>query len=368
MVEDVITLKNLEERELSAQECICLEEMLCMVSLMFTPAAAAREVDISCHIQKPLSDGTVNVKCFQNRLMQVLYFVGSNLLQIAEASATLKFGISGVDDIAGGETVPLKVEVQVSGVQPLFSEENIFDAFKVRPAYSEKLEGTALGLSIARRVVEEVFHGYLEFKSYDHKSTACIHLSLTKCTDNQCKDHVLNSNILKILSQEDARPEQEILSKTRSGDHSDSSSLEQNPPALIHHQTSKFSSLCVLVADDSIINRKIIMQMLRKIKGDQEIHVTEAGCGEEAVTAHAKSFNKKTKFDCIFMDIIMPGMNGIQAATIIHTVDERVPIIFTSANLRNQIALGKSCFYLQKPFTRHQLSETLAAIHLDREE
>lgn len=57
----------------------------------------------------------------------------------------------------------------------------------------------------------------------------------------------------------------------------------------------------ILVVDDNIIGRRLATVILR----DHEFTVTEASSGEEAL---AKM--RAARFDCILMDISMPGLSG----------------------------------------------------------
>ena len=61
-----------------------------------------------------------------------------------------------------------------------------------------------------------------------------------------------------------------------------------------------------LVVDDVSSVRKVIAQLLKKHK--QEI--VEAEDGVDAVKAYKKSIVDGTPFDCVFMDFVMPHMDG----------------------------------------------------------
>ncbi|MBK1717863.1 SpoIIE family protein phosphatase [Thiocystis violacea] len=102
-----------------------------------------------------------------------------------------------------------------------------------------------------------------------------------------------------------------------------------------------------LIVDDSAINRQLLSYMLR-----QEGFVTlTANDGEEAIACL-----ESTRPDMIFMDVVMPRMNGIEATRAIKTRlgEDFVPVIFLSA-LRSEetmmecIRAGGDDF-LTKPF------------------
>lgn len=64
----------------------------------------------------------------------------------------------------------------------------------------------------------------------------------------------------------------------------------------------------VLIVDDNVINRKVARSFLKNYGFD----LTEAGSGPEAI-----ELVRANRYDIIFMDHMMPGMDGIEAAQII---------------------------------------------------
>ena len=82
----------------------------------------------------------------------------------------------------------------------------------------------------------------------------------------------------------------------------------------------------ILVADDSEIVRKLIKDHLLQVRGD--FKVGEAANGAEAIEK-AKSLPP----DLILLDLAMPEMNGVQAASTLKSIMPEVPIIlFTIYN------------------------------------
>ena len=80
----------------------------------------------------------------------------------------------------------------------------------------------------------------------------------------------------------------------------------------------------ILAVDDNIVNIKVLSQYL--IKQDYEVITAESG--DEAI----EKFQSETP-DIILMDIMMPGMNGLEATAKIKALagDTWVPVIFMSA-------------------------------------
>ncbi|BBL76042.1 response regulator [Methylomagnum ishizawai] len=104
----------------------------------------------------------------------------------------------------------------------------------------------------------------------------------------------------------------------------------------------------VLVVDDSPVDRKYLGQIL----GDIGLKVLTANSGREGVElAH------KARPDLIFMDIVMPEMDGYQACRDLHgdPATRHIPVIFVSS--KNQEAdriwaeMQGGGDYVCKPYT-----------------
>lgn len=93
-------------------------------------------------------------------------------------------------------------------------------------------------------------------------------------------------------------------------------------------ETDRFKGMRALVAEDNVINQKLIM----KILSDFGMTVTLANNGKEAV-----NLRKQNDYDIIFMDIQMPVLGGIDATEqILHFEKssnlKHIPIIALTAN------------------------------------
>ena len=87
----------------------------------------------------------------------------------------------------------------------------------------------------------------------------------------------------------------------------------------------------ILLAEDNDLNAEIAMVQLEELG----IRVTRAADGKEAVKTFAE--NPPGTFDLIFMDIMMPEMNGYEATETIRSMNNRldgrsIPIIAMTAN------------------------------------
>ncbi|SFV60792.1 BarA sensory histidine kinase (= VarS = GacS) [hydrothermal vent metagenome] len=117
----------------------------------------------------------------------------------------------------------------------------------------------------------------------------------------------------------------------------------------------RFENLKVLVAEDNVINQKLIINILTKMGVDVDI----ANNGQEALEKR-----KENIYDIIFMDIEMPIMGGIEATAKIMSYErnnqvEHIPIIALTANAltgdkAKYIGVGMNG-YLAKPINLNEL-------------
>jgi CheY-like chemotaxis protein len=118
------------------------------------------------------------------------------------------------------------------------------------------------------------------------------------------------------------------------------------------------SSLRVLLAEDNMVNRRLVTRMLEK-RGHTVAAVED---GREAVAAFDTA-----KFDLALMDLQMPIMDGLEATAAIRerekTTGARLPIIALTAHSldahRSECLSAGMDGYLTKPFNIDQLLRTI---------
>ncbi|MCC6849876.1 MAG: response regulator [Deltaproteobacteria bacterium] len=128
-------------------------------------------------------------------------------------------------------------------------------------------------------------------------------------------------------------------------------------------------TLGVLVAEDNAVNRNVIRQMLERL----ECAVDVVPGGREAVAAvQARSY------DVVFMDVQMPGMDGLEAARTIRrleasgaTAGSRVAIVALTAHAlegqRERCLTAGMDDFLAKPITLEALTAAIGEQRLRRE-
>jgi CheY-like chemotaxis protein/HPt (histidine-containing phosphotransfer) domain-containing protein len=118
--------------------------------------------------------------------------------------------------------------------------------------------------------------------------------------------------------------------------------------------------LRILLAEDNKVNQKVVVRMLQKLGQDADV----ASNGHEAV-----SLAQKSRYDVIFMDLMMPQLDGFDAARRIRGMepaDHRALIIALTANAmgsdRSRCLEAGMDDFMMKPFMLGTLKEKLNSI------
>lgn len=202
------------------------------------------------------------------RIREILINILNNAVKYTpEGSVTLSVN---ADEVIGGITT-LNVSVEDTGVG--ISEKYkhlIFHAFEQGDIKKNAgIEGTGLGLSIVRNYVE-LMHGHIDVESEVGKgSNFKVNIPLRVIDENQ---------IGEMTFEREGKP------KSRISDIK----VDKN----------------VLVVDDSLVNLKVICRTLEHYG----INVTSVDNGPAAV-----NLCRENMYDIIFMDQMMPVMDGVEA-------------------------------------------------------
>ena len=116
-----------------------------------------------------------------------------------------------------------------------------------------------------------------------------------------------------------------------------------------------FNGVKVLICDDSVFARRKLKDYLNSI-GFQD--VLEATDGEAAVEQY-----KENRPDIVFMDIVMPKKDGVEAVGDIIKINPDAKIIMTSSvgtqdYLKDSIKAG-ACDFVQKPLENDKITNAI---------
>lgn len=120
------------------------------------------------------------------------------------------------------------------------------------------------------------------------------------------------------------------------------------------------SKFRVLIADDELPARNKMKRLLNKIDNVELVHAAENGFD---ALEHIQSL----KPDLVFLDIEMPGMNGLEVAENID-LEEMPSVVFATAYSEHAIKAFElnAVDYLLKPFNEDRLRSTIEKVSSNR--
>ncbi len=129
------------------------------------------------------------------------------------------------------------------------------------------------------------------------------------------------------------------------------------PEYTLEPATLSRSSLRVLLVDDSDVNLEVVSEMLRRLGHE----VSLAADGEVALASmHSQ------RFDLVFMDVQLPGMDGLEATRRYRDAGGKTPIValtaHTSARDRDRCLAAGMQAVLIKPVDTSQLAKAIEAV------
>ena len=281
------------------------------IELMFTARCILRDLNFSLFIDEKVPK---YIKCDEKRLRQILINILGNALKFTkEGSIQVKVNF---------EDSKLLIEVIDTGIgMNKEAQEIVFKPFEQYEEIKHKHNGTGLGLAITKELIEKM-NGNIVLSSEVGVGTKFLFwISVLELKDYEEIHSNRNKEIVSV--------------KTNNRDFK------------------------ILVADDTKVNRDLLVQFLHSYN----IETFEASDGLEVMEEI-----KKHKFDLIFMDILMPNLDGIETMKKLRMNSEYrdIPIIAISANVfedDKQKALESGAdYFLSKPFEEEDITQTLGKL------
>ncbi len=257
------------------------------------------------------------------RIKQILINILSNAIKFTKKGYVRAYITGKPGRSEDEETLIITVEDTGCGIR----EEDlskIFEDFRqVDSKRNRSAEGTGLGLAIVKHLVE-MMEGTIEVEStYGQGTTVTI---------------IIPQKIV------DVTPVSEMPE------------IPQTDQKLTDFFTAP--GMKVLIVDDNVINRKVARSFLKSYEFD----LAEAESGPEAI-----ELVRNDRYDIIFMDHMMPGMDGIEAVDIIRRdcgENGTTPVIVAlTANamegMREQFLQSGFQDFIAKPLDRRELNQLL---------
>lgn len=257
------------------------------------------------------------------RIKQILINLLNNALKFTK-EGYVRISVGGTPgDTADTEQLVFEIEDTGCGIRKEDMERIFEDFMQVDSANNRSVEGTGLGLSITRHLVR-MMGGTIQVKSVYGQGT-----TFTVTIPQRIVDKRTLTEMPKVPHKEQEKIEMFLAEGYK-----------------------------VLIVDDNRINRNVVMSLLKNYGFD----LTEASSGMEAIELVCKK-----EFDIIFMDHMMPEMDGLEAVRIIRNEcgeNGTKPIIIAlTANamdgVRERFLKNGFQDFVAKPLDRKQLHATL---------
>jgi len=318
LIDDILDFSKIEAGQLDTEIIDCsLGKLLNSVESLMSPKAIEKGLDFKI----VESNGLPAQICSDpTRLQQCLINLIANAVKFTE-KGHVYVNVS-LNDNDGKPFIRFDVEDSGIGI-PKDKQEKVFESFTQTDGdTTRKYGGTGLGLSITKQLAE-LLGGELTLTSEEGMGST---FSLTIPT---------NVDVTK----------QPLLDRHTIASHTDSNQAEAKTP--------EFSG-DVLVAEDAPTNQMLIRSLLERLG----LEVTIAEDGNQALQTAMTG-----QFDLIFMDMMMPHMNGYEATKEIRKKGITTPIVALTANAMK--GDDKKCIeagcdaYMTKPIDRKELSKTI---------
>ncbi|MCW9002238.1 MAG: PAS domain S-box protein, partial [Rhodospirillales bacterium] len=253
------------------------------------------------------------VRCDRTRFKQVILNFLSNAVKYNRDGGSLTLSVNQDDDA----TLMISVSDTGFGI-PEDKQADVFQPFSRLGAEATDIEGTGIGLTITKQLVE-LMGGTIGFESVvDQGSTFWIRLPLADITSAPATDEAVKASV----STGD-------MGSLVEGEH------------------------LILYVEDNPANLRLMERLIEQIPDVELISAHNAELGVELAESRQP--------DVIIMDIHLPGMNGFDALKILQEKDEtsHIPVIaLSAAALKPDIEKGmKAGFldYLTKPIVVNEL-------------
>jgi len=326
IINDILDFSKMEAGKMEVvREPFSLTALLQDVLSTFRGQVLEKGISLYSRTYGDIPDQLVGGK---SRLRQILFNVVGNGIKFTE-SGEVSIEVSLLQIDPGERRLRLLFSVRDTGIGiPDDQLKNVFEPFtQVDGSYMRRHQGTGLGLGIVKRLVT-LLGGVLSVDTEVDRGTT-VHLALSMGFEPS-------------VTVEERRSEGEVA----------------RPPR----------KLSLLLVEDNRVNRLMAERMLVKLGHT----VRTAKDGEEAIKMlelHA--------FDGVFMDIQMPGMDGLEATARIRSadpasgVDPEIPIIAMTAHAmigdREMFMKAGMSGYIAKPVDMKGLEEILARLFFSKQ-
>jgi CheY-like chemotaxis protein len=271
IINDILDFSKIDEGKMEL-ECQpidlrrCIKDSLSLVA----PKAKEKGIDLCCFVDDRIPRAIAGDP---TRLSQILVNLVNNAVKFTEKGVVEVYA-EPVEVTAESHEIHFLVKDTGIGI-PQDRIDRLFQSFsQIDASTTRKYGGTGLGLAISRKLVE-LMGGRIWVESEQGKGSV-FHFT--------------------------------ILAKSDTGRPVDDSRLinarRPVPQPKIDMQRAQDHTLRILLAEDNVVNQKVMLRMLRKLGYCADV----AANGLEVLQAL-----ERQPYDVVFMDVQMPEMDGLEA-------------------------------------------------------
>ena len=317
IINDILDISKIESGKMELENApFDLHDIIIRCQSVILQSVKEKDLDFRVYMEpltgkRLVGDSVRLYQAFMNLLSNAVKFTNEGIVSLSTS-------IKSVND----SSVSLLFEIKDSGIGMSPGQvEKIFDPFiQADSSTTRKFGGTGLGLAITKNIVE-LMGGNLKVES-SSGSGSTFSFEITFETINASDDFPAHVDLTNI-------------------------------------EKPYFNGL-ILICDDNPMNQEVIREHLERV-GLRPIAAENGKIGVDLVQERIHKGEKP--FDLIFMDMFMPVMDGIEAATKITELNTGTPIVAMTANvmineLENYRKHGMPD-YLGKPFTSQELWRVL---------
>lgn len=301
------------------------------------------------------------------RIRQVLINLMNNAVKFTE-KGEIRLVIRMQKEDAGGYQIKYSISDTGQGIREE-DLQRLFQTFsQVNQKANHKKEGTGLGLSISKEFIQ-LMGGQLEVESVFGEGSCfffTIYQKKVKQSAFNTEEQINEEN--SFFTEKGSHPDTEAVEDMQKVNQADTKAEEQtyrrNPTRKGSSEVTLIDFTApeakVLIVDDTAVNIKVETKMLEKY----QIQVESASSGENAI----KMVQQK-EYDLIFMEYMMPYMDGVETTQKIRELGEKysylkiVPIVaMTGDTFEDSKKIFESVgmnAYIEKPVVRKKLHKIL---------
>jgi signal transduction histidine kinase/CheY-like chemotaxis protein len=319
IINDVLDISKIEAGKMDLEYIpFDLHELLTGCQTIIMPRAAEKEVNLYFYAEPSIDRKLIGDSL---RLRQVILNLLSNAVKFTTKNGVIKILATLVDALNDSITIRFEVKDSGIGMSPEQLEKISQPFVQAEAGTTRKYGGTGLGLAISKNIIE-MMGGKLMIESMLGVGSK-FSFDITFAT---------------------LKPEGDVF-----GDHAP----EQTDGGL------QFKGE-ILLCEDNHMNQQVFSENLKRVGLRADI----AENGREGFNMVRRRHEKGEKpYDLIFMDIHMPVMDGLEAATLISELKTDTPIIAMTANVmshdRELYEKSGMIDSVTKPFKTHELMACL---------